>query len=86
MATGTRSTGKEGDQDQPEGPTPSPHHADAQQHDEANERRQEGDLHRAVAGRQPKGLVVDLRCRGQDHQQAGHGQQEEPKNQRLCPG
>jgi hypothetical protein len=74
---------KEGDQDQPEGPAPPPHNADVQQRDKAKERRQQGDLHRAVRGRQPEGLVVDLWCRGQDHQQAGHGQQEEPKDQRL---
>src|SRR6266508_3241952 len=55
---------QEGDQDQPEGPPPSPHNTDHQQPDEARERRQEGELQRTtVAVRQPQGLVVDLRRR-----------------------
>src|SRR5206468_770822 len=33
----------------------------------------------------PEGLVIDLWWRGQEHQQAGHGQDEEPKDRRLCP-
>jgi hypothetical protein len=43
---------QEGDEDQPEGPTPSPHNTECKQRDELSERRQEGDLRHLGASRQ----------------------------------
>src|SRR5215216_4124534 len=78
-ATGTRSTpARKANRTSQKAPAPSPHNAEAEQGDEAKQRRQEGDFHRTITGRQPEGLVVGLRRRGQDHEKAGHGQQEEP--------
>jgi hypothetical protein len=62
-------SGQEGDQDQPEGPTPAPQHADGQQSDEGGQHDQDGGLCHPGAIRQPKGRIVDLRGRHQDHQQ-----------------
>jgi hypothetical protein len=70
--------GQERDQDQPEGPAPSPHDTDGKQRDETGQCCQEGDFRRTAGARQAEGLVVDLRGRHQDRQEADPIHQEKP--------
>ena len=81
----TQDPGQEGHQDQPEDPTPAPQHTEGQQADEASQHDQEADLRHPGAIRQPQGLIVDVRGRHQDHQQAAQGHPEEAEHQRLGP-
>jgi hypothetical protein len=54
---------EEGDEDQPEGPPPSPHDANANHRDEARQPRRENDLRRRLATRRlAQSPVIDLRC------------------------
>jgi hypothetical protein len=86
VTTGTRSTpARNASVISQKDPAPPPEHRDGEQHDECNERGQEGGLRPMVAGWQAEGLVVNVRCRDADREHAHQDDKEEGEHQRLGP-